>query len=82
MPAYICRWPNGDFSAVSAVNKERAIELLDEVGNAEGCPISAVKDFMVHFGLKDSGEMEFESYGEATERKIMEWGIRYSMRRG
>ena len=38
MPVYICRWPNGDFSIVSAVNKQRAIELLDEVGNAEGSP--------------------------------------------
>jgi hypothetical protein len=73
MPVYICRWPNGDFSVVSAANKERAIELLDEVGNAEGSPISVIKDFMIHFELNDSGELEFESYGEATEGKIMEW---------
>jgi hypothetical protein len=73
MPVYICRWPNGDFSVVSAANKERAIELLDEVGNAEGSPISVIKDFMIHFELKDSGELEFESYGEATEGKIIEW---------
>ncbi len=74
MPVYICRWPNGDFSVVSAANKERAIELLDEAGNAEGSQISVIKDFMIHFALKDSGELEFESYGEATESKIMEWG--------
>jgi hypothetical protein len=74
MPVYICRWPNGDFSVVSAANKERAIELLDEVGNAEGAPISVIKDFMIHFQLKDSGDLEFESFGEATEAKIMEWG--------
>jgi hypothetical protein len=50
------------------------IELLDEVGSAEGCPISPVKDFMIHFELKDSGELELESFGEATEGRIMEWG--------
>jgi hypothetical protein len=74
MPVYICRWPNGDFSVVSAANRDRAIELLDEAGNAEGSQISVIKDFMIHFALKDSGELEFESYGEATESKIMEWG--------
>jgi hypothetical protein len=74
MPVYICRRPNGDFSIVSAASKQRAIELLDEVGNAEGSPISMVKDFMIHFELKDSGELQFESFGEATEEKIMEWG--------
>jgi hypothetical protein len=74
MPVYICRWPNGDFSVVSAANKERAIALLDEIGNAEGSPISVIKDFMIHFELKDSGELELESFGEAAEEKIMEWG--------
>lgn len=29
---------------------------------------------MIHFELKDSGELEFESFGEAAERKIMECG--------
>jgi hypothetical protein len=74
MPVYICRWPNGDFSVVSAANKERGIALLDEIGSAEGSPISVMKDFMIHFELKDSGELEFESFGEAAEGKIMEWG--------
>jgi len=74
MPVYICRWPNGDFSVVSASDKQRAVELLDEVGNAEGSPISMVRDFMIHFELKDSGKLEFERFGEATEGKVMEWG--------
>jgi hypothetical protein len=74
MPVYICRWPNGDFSIVSAANKDRAIELLDKAGNAEGSQISVIKDFMIHFALKDSGELEFESYGESTESKITGWG--------
>ena len=54
MPLFICRWQNGDFSAVSARSKETAIELWDEVGNAEDCEVFAVKDFIVHFELKEA----------------------------
>jgi hypothetical protein len=52
MPLFICRWQNGDFSAVSASSKRDAIELLDEVGNAEVCELFTMKNFMVHFRLK------------------------------
>ena len=54
MPLYICRWQNGDFSAVSAASKTDVIELLDEVGNAEVCELFTVKKIMVHFSLKQS----------------------------
>jgi len=74
MPLYICRWQNGDFSAVSTSSRAEAIELLDEVGNAEVCELFANKNFMVHFRLKDEaddvGEMapvELEGFGEGTE---------------
>lgn len=67
MPLYLCRWPNGDFSFASGVNKVDAIESLDEIGNAEGCPLYAVGEFMVHFRLADEGTYEFEGFGEATE---------------
>ena len=33
MPLFICRWQDGDFSAVSAASRDEAMELLDEVGN-------------------------------------------------
>ncbi len=52
MPLFICRWQNGDFSAVSAASKKDTIELLDEVGNAETCELFTMKIFMVHFRLK------------------------------
>jgi hypothetical protein len=52
MPLFICRWQNGDFSAVSASSKIDAIELLDEVGNAETCELFTMKNFMMHFRLK------------------------------
>jgi hypothetical protein len=56
MPVYICRWQNGNVSAVSARSRDHAILLLDEFGNAEACELFPVKDFMVHFRLKDEAD--------------------------
>jgi hypothetical protein len=73
MPLFICRWQNGDFSAVSAASKTDAIALLDEVGNAELCELFTVKNFMVHFRLKQETDeiddfvpVELEGFGEVT----------------
>jgi hypothetical protein len=73
MSLFICRWQNGDFSAVSAGSREEAIILLDEVGNAEECELFTVKDFMVHFSLKREAPdlqsmlpVELEGFGEDT----------------
>jgi hypothetical protein len=75
VPIFMCRWPNGDCSVVQATNKGNAIELLDEVGNAEGCPLTALKEnFMVHFKLTDDGELELELFGELLDGEIMEFG--------
>jgi hypothetical protein len=67
MPLYVCRWQNGDFSVVQANNKEHAIEILDEAANAEGYPLYAISDFMVHFRLTDSGEIELQGFGDDFE---------------
>jgi hypothetical protein len=79
MPLYICRWQNGDFSAVSAASKTDAIALLDEVGNAEVCELFTVKHFMVHFSLnEDTNELddfvpvELEGFGEETVNILSE----------
>ena len=72
MPLYLCRWQNGDCSFVQAANKGEAIEILDEIGNAEGCPLTPVHDFMVHFRLSDAGELEFEEFGEVTKDVLLE----------
>ena len=72
MPVYMCRWPNGDFSFVSTANKQEAVEALDEIDNAEGCPLSVVREFMVHFRLDDDGTFELEGFGEVTETTIWE----------
>ncbi len=70
MPVFMCRWPNGDFSFVSARSKSEAIETLDEIDNAEGCPLSVVEDFMVHFRLEEDGSFEHEGFGEVTENTV------------
>lgn len=79
MPLFICRWQNGDFSAVSAASKKDAIELLDEVGNAEVCELFTVKTFMVHFRLKEETDemddfipFELEGFGEQTVDMLCE----------
>jgi hypothetical protein len=69
---FLCRWPNGDFSVVKASSKDEAIELLDEIGNAEGSPLTPIKDnFMVHFVLTDDGDFELQGWGEETAELIM-----------
>ncbi len=70
MPVFMCRWSNGDFSFVSASDKSKAIEALDEIANAEGCPLSVVEDFMVHFRLEEDGTFELDGFGEVTENTI------------
>jgi len=72
MALYLCRWPNGDCSVVRANNKGEAVELLDEIGNAEGCPLISLPDFMVHFRISDGGELEFDIFGEDTEHALFE----------
>ncbi len=70
MPVYMCRWPNGDFSFVSAANKQEAVETLDEIANPEGCSLSVVENFRVHFRLEEDGTFELEGFGEETEEVI------------
>jgi len=69
---FLCRWPNGDFSVVKASSKDEAIELLDEIGNAEASPVTSINDnFMVHFVLTDDGDFELQEWGEETAELIM-----------
>src|SRR4029453_7772384 len=70
MPLYLCRWPNGDCSVVWARTKEDAIIELDQVGNAEGCPLISLRQFQVHFRLTDEGKLEFESLGEGASEQL------------
>ncbi len=74
MKLFLCRWPNGDCSVVVANNKADAIKELDEVDNAEGCPMTVLNDdFMVHFKLGNDGELEFGGFGECTHETIYDF---------
>src|SRR2546428_3795179 len=73
MPVFLCRWPNGDCSLVSARTRTEAIERLDEVANAEGCPIAPLSHLQIHFTLTDEGRLALEGMGEATEDEIFEF---------
>src|SRR5262245_375282 len=76
MSVFICRWPNGDVSFVDAFDEEHAIELLDEIGNAEGCPLFEVEsDFLLHLRLTDDGEFNLDELGDFTQEHF--WGGAY-----
>ena len=72
MAIYICRWPNGEFSIVSAKTKGDAIELLDEWGNAEQAYLKRMPECMFDFRLDDRGQIKLAQIGEATHDYIME----------
>ena len=71
MPVFVCRWQNGDFSAVSAQSREEAIELLAEVGDAATCDMFTTDNFMVHFHIKNEAD-NFEEMLPVTFRGL--WG--------
>jgi len=72
MAIYLCRWPNGEFSIVSAKTKSGAIEMLDEWGNAEQAFLTRMSDCMFDFRLSDDGQIELADIGEATRESVME----------
>lgn len=79
MPLFICRWQDGDFSAVSAASRDEAMELLDEVGNADVADLFTLKNFMVHFqpktevdNMEEPVPVELEGFGEGTYEMLCE----------
>lgn len=72
MPVFLCRWPNGDFSIVSAASKDDAIFQLDEWDNAESARIWKMKTCMLDFSLNDLGQIELNQLGERTHDEIMQ----------
>ena len=79
MPLFICRWQNGDFSVADARSREEALDLLAEIGNAEGCEIFAIDNFMVHFqttsdvdNFEEMLPLRLGGFGEQTHRMLCE----------
>ncbi len=73
MPAFFCRWPNGDFSIVEAAGEDDAIEALDEFGNADGLQLVEVEDsrLAMNFKLEDDGSFVLDQIGDQHLRKIL-----------
>ena len=55
---------------MTARSKADAVERLDEVANAEGCPIIELPQAQVHFALTDAGELVLDGLGDETEHDI------------
>jgi len=71
MPLFLCRWPNGDCSIVLAGTKDDAIIELDQVGNAEHCPITRVRTFQLQFTLTDRGELALGRFSDGTTENMI-----------
>ena len=71
MPLFLCRWLNGDCSVVWARSQDDAIVELDQVANAEGCPIAEVQTFQLHLTLTDRGDLVLEGFGEGTKEEMV-----------
>src|SRR5215831_18749615 len=69
---YLCRWPNGDFSLVTASTRREALVQLDEWAGAHPSQLFPVDSCMVDFRLNDLGEIELGQFGEETENFIWE----------
>jgi hypothetical protein len=71
MPLFLCPWPNGNCSVVLDRTRGDAIIELDQVGNVEGCPITKVRTFQMHFSVTDRGELALERFGEGTKEEVV-----------
>lgn len=83
MPLFICRWTNGDFSAVSAPTESDARAKLDEIGDRDEPIVFICSDFVVHFRLSTAVKLadcldsrlpplKFEGFGDETAEFLEE----------
>lgn len=72
MPAYLCRWPNGDVTLLNARDETDAIILLDEFDDAEYAELHRLDSLMVDLRLGDDGQFKLHDLGESTRDEIME----------
>ena len=72
MPAYLCRWPNGDVTLVTARDETDAIIRLDELDDAENAELHLLDNLLVDLRLGDDGQFQLCDLGEMTQAEIME----------
>lgn len=71
MAVFLCRWPNGDVSIVSARTAREARIILDEFANADHAKIVRMNEFLVDLKLNNCGRLELSQLGEATYDEVM-----------
>lgn len=69
---FLCRWPNGDLSIVSAHDRNEAIIILDEIGDATEAELFETNNLFINFTLTDPGHLEFENFAESFDADVME----------
>jgi hypothetical protein len=67
---YLCRWPNGDFSVVTADSKRDAIIALDEWAGAHPSQLHPIDRFMADFRLRDDGEINLTNLSGETHEVV------------
>jgi hypothetical protein len=67
---YLCRWPNGDFSVVTADSKRDAIIALDEWAGAHPSQLHPIDRFMADFRLSDDGEIDLTQLSGETHEVV------------
>ena len=72
MPAYLCRWPNGDVTLLNARNRDDAVILLDEFDDADLAELYRLDSLMVDLRLSDDGQFKLCALGESTRAEIIQ----------
>jgi len=72
---YLCRWPNGDFSLVTANTRREALVELDEWADAHPPQLFPLEFCMLDFTLNDEGTIELKQFGEDTKERV--WTLSY-----
>lgn len=72
MQNFLCRWPNGDLSIVAARDRNNAIIILDELGDATEAELFETKNLLLDFKLDEQGHLQLQTFGEDLDDEIME----------
>jgi hypothetical protein len=70
MPMFLCRWPNGDFSVVTASNETDAVARLHEHAEVEPVELWQMPDCLITFQLDNLGDFELCGFGALTTKFI------------
>lgn len=72
---YLCRWPNGDCSVVTADTRKAAILALDEWGSARSSFLHPIPSLMADFSVTSTGQLKLRELSEVSSETI--WRTAY-----